>query len=60
VIKKEAEKVLNYEDLTTEIPYVECNSVIGTSNGNGSWKDLKMIKKYLRNISGKYTYFGAY
>ena len=45
MIKKEAEKILNYKDLTTELAHVECKNKCDTSNDMANWKYLKIIQK---------------
>ena len=45
VIKKEAEKILKYKDLTTEIHHVECKNKGDTSNNRGDWGHFKVIQK---------------
>jgi len=46
VIKKEAEKILKYKDLTIEIQcIVECKNKGDTSNNRGDWDYFKVIKK---------------
>jgi len=44
VIKREAEKILKYEHLTTEITaHVECKNKGDTSNNRGDWDYFKVI-----------------
>jgi hypothetical protein len=46
VIKKEAEKILKYKDLTIEIPaHVECKNKGDTSNNWSDWDHFKIIQK---------------
>jgi hypothetical protein len=54
VIKKEAEKILKYKDLTTEIQR-KCNvkTKAITSNNIGSWNHLKIIQKIPHQQTGK-------
>ena len=52
VIKKEAEKILKYKDLTIEIEHMW--NVIDTSNNRGDWDYLKSFRKYVSNIPGKH------
>ena len=44
VIKKEAEKILKYKDLTIEnTAHVECKNKGDTSNNRGDWDYFKVI-----------------
>jgi len=52
VIKKEAEKILKYKDLTIEIEHMW--NVIDTSNNRGDWDYLKSFRKYVSNIPGNH------
>ena len=46
VIKKEAEKILKYKDLTIEIQtHVECKNKDDTSNNRSDWDHFKIIPK---------------
>jgi hypothetical protein len=45
VINKEAEKILKYKDLTTELAHVECKNICDTSNDMANCKYLKIIQK---------------
>jgi hypothetical protein len=55
VIKKEAEKILKYEDLTTEIraAHVECKNKGDTSNNWSDWNYFKIIQKIREQHSRK-------
>jgi len=44
VIKKEAEKILKYKDLTNKT-HVECKNKCDTSNNRGDWDYFKIIQK---------------
>jgi hypothetical protein len=45
VIKKEAEKIIKYKDLTTEIAHMECTNKGDASNNRGDWDHFKVIQK---------------
>jgi hypothetical protein len=48
VIKKEAEKILKYKDLITEIQrFVECESISDTGNNRGDWNHYKVTQTIL-------------
>jgi hypothetical protein len=55
VIKKEAEKILKYKDLITEIQHVECKIKGDASNNRDNWKHFKPFRKYLSSIVGKHN-----
>jgi hypothetical protein len=53
VIKKEAEKILNYKDLTTEIqPTWNVHSDSDTSNNTGNWSHVHFIMKIAEQETG--------
>jgi hypothetical protein len=61
VMKKEAEKILKYRDLTIEIQRmwnVKTNVISVITETTGTIP--KSFRKYLSNISGKHTYSGEY
>jgi hypothetical protein len=43
VIKKEAEKILKYKDLTIVIAHVECKNKGDTSNNWSDWDHFQII-----------------
>jgi hypothetical protein len=46
VIKKDAEKIPKYKDLTIQnTAHVECKNKCDTSNNRGNWNHLKIIQK---------------
>jgi hypothetical protein len=45
VIKKEAEKILKYKDLTIETTHVEGKNKGDTSNNRSDWAHFKIIQK---------------
>ena len=46
MIKKEADKVLKYKDLTVEgTAHVKCKNKGDTSNNRGDWDYFKVIQK---------------
>ena len=46
VIKKEAEKILKYKDLTIDITaHVECKNKDDTSNNRNDWNYIKVIQE---------------
>jgi hypothetical protein len=45
VIKKEAEKILKYKDLTIEIQRMWNIKKVDTSKNRGDWDHLKVIQK---------------
>jgi len=55
VIKKEAEKILKYKDLTIEIQHIwnVKTKVIPVITG-ATWTISKSFRKYVSNIPGKY------
>ena len=53
VIKKEAEKILKYKELTIEIVHVECKNKDDTSNNRGDWGYFKVIKKACKQHTRK-------
>ena len=53
VIKNAAEKMLKYEDLTTEIQHVECESKSDTSNNRGDWNHFKITQTISEQHTGK-------
>jgi hypothetical protein len=68
VIKKEAEKILKYKDLTIEIEHMW--NVIDTSNNRGDWDYLKSFRTYQETMKSRnyrkqpywapHTYFRKY
>jgi len=54
VIKKEAEKILKYKDLTIEIQrMLECKNQGDNSNNRGDWDYFKVIQKIRAQHTGK-------
>jgi hypothetical protein len=54
VIKKEAEKILKYKDLVTEIlAHVECGSKSVTSYNRGDWNHFKITQIIPEQHTGK-------
>jgi len=54
VIKKEAEKILKYEKLTTEIQRMwNVKNKGDTSNNRGDWDYFKVIQKIREQHTGK-------
>ena len=45
VIKKEAEKILKYKDLTIEIQRMECKTKGDTTNNSSDWDHFQIIQK---------------
>jgi len=54
VIKKQAEKILKYKDLITEIQrFVECESISDTGNNRGDWNHYKVTQTILEQHTGR-------
>jgi len=54
VIKKEAEKILKYKELTTEIQlHVECESKSDISNDRGDWNHFIVTQTVPEQLTGK-------
>jgi hypothetical protein len=53
VIKKDAEKILKYDDLTTEIQRVWEEKKCDASNSRDNWNPLKIIQKMPKQHDGK-------
>ena len=54
VIKKEAEKILKYKDLTIEIQtHVKCKNKDDSSNNRRDWDHFKVIYKIREQHTGK-------
>ena len=54
MIKKEAEKILKYKDLTIEIQrHVQCKNKSDTSNNVGDWNQLKIVQKITQQHTGE-------
>ena len=54
LVKKDAEKILKYEDLVTEIqPHVECESKSDTGDNNGNWYHFKVTQTVPEQHTGK-------
>ena len=54
MIKKEAEKILKYKDLSNRnTAHMECKNKRDTSNNRGNWNDLKIIQKTPEQRTGK-------
>jgi len=54
VIKKEAENILQFEDLIIETAHVECKNKNDTNNNRLTWTTSKSSRQYLSNLSGKH------
>ena len=53
VIKKEAQNIRKYKDLTIEITArVECESQSDTSNNRGDWNHLKIFQTIREQLTG--------
>ena len=53
MIKKEAEKILHYKDLTIEVQCMWTKNKTDTSNNWGNWSQLKVIQKRADQNSSK-------
>ena len=54
MIKKEAEKILKYKELTTEIQlHVECESKSDISNDRGDWNHFIVTQTVPEQLTGK-------
>ena len=53
MIKKEAEKILHYKDLTIEVQCMWTKNKSNTSNNWGNWSQLKVINKRADQSSRK-------
>jgi hypothetical protein len=58
VIKKEAEKILQYKDLTTTA-HVECKNKGDPSNNRSKWNHFKILQKMLEQHTRKARYQGT-
>jgi hypothetical protein len=58
VVKKEAEEILKYEDLITEIKRMWNVKKTDISNNRSNWNHIKSFRKYLSSISGKHEIKG--
>jgi hypothetical protein len=54
VIKKEAEKILQFEDLTIERAHVDCKNKSDTNNNRVTGTTSKSSRQKLSNLSGKH------
>jgi hypothetical protein len=54
VIKKEAEKILKYKDLITEIQRMWNVKTSDTSNNRGNWNHLTVTQKMSEDVWGKH------
>ena len=53
VIKKEAEKILKYQDLIIKIQQVQCETKSDTSNNSGNWNHFKIIQTIPEQHTGE-------
>jgi hypothetical protein len=53
VIKKEAEKILKYEDLNINTACVECKNKSFTGNNRGHWNHIKIYQVIPEHHTGK-------